>query len=147
MAHQAAATTPRTEGAVLIGSGEGSLARRPSGVIVPSELANQPDPKVEARLGSVARDMDGRRRVVYPNDERKTIDKAIRLLTTQGIGFIVGCVGAYGPAPDPGKGRAAGTGHHLDGSVACGQPMRPEGVGTPDAGYGCQCTRIHFLRK
>ena len=147
MAHQAA-DTPRpagTEAGILIGDGDSSLARRASGLIVPAELANRPDPVVPAN-GSVARDLDGRRRVVFTNDERKAIDKAINLLKQQGIGYIVGCLGTYGK-PTPGREAGGGRGYHRDGSPACGQPMKPEGVGTVDAGYGCNCTRVHFLRK
>ena len=145
MANQAATPRPANmEAGLIIGNGEGSLVRRPSGVIVPAELGNRPVPGAPSN-GSVTRDLDGRRRVVYPDSERRVIDKAINLLRAQGIGYIVGCIGAYGP-PDDRREASGGNGYHRDGSLACGQPMRPEGVGTPDAGFGCNCTRIHFLR-
>lgn len=131
MAHQAA----------IRPTDEAGLARRPSGVIVPAALASQPDDGAKGQTGSVARDMDGRRRVVFGNEERRAIDKAIKLLQAQGIGSLIGCVGGYGKTGRPGYG------HHRDGSVACGQPLRPEGSDGPDAGYGCNCTRVHFLRR
>ena len=114
------------------------MARTGSGLIVPAGLADQsaaaatPGPPV-----SIARDMDGRRRVTFTNAERKTIDKAIRLLRGQGIGFIAGCVGAR-------QTKAGGV--HLDGSAVCGTMLVPVDRESPDAGFACNCTRVHFLR-
>jgi len=114
------------------------LARTGSGLIVPKELADQQQAvaakAAPGKRAAIARNMDGRRRVVFTDAERKVLDKAIVLLQARGIGFIAGCVGQL-------KG-----GYHLDGSKVCGQPMRPEDVNGPDAGMACNCTRVHFMR-
>lgn len=115
----------------------GGLARTGSGLIVPKELADQQEAAAAKTPGQrfpIARDMDGRRRVVFTNAERKVLDRAIVLLKARGIGFIAGCVGQLSG------------GHHSDGSKVCGQPMQVEGVGGPDAGMACNCTRVHFIR-
>lgn len=107
--------------------GDGT-AQRSSGIIVPVALADEPGKRADTE--GMAQDADGRRRVVLTNDERRLLDKAITMLRDRGFGVIVGCV----------KGTLPG------GGQACGGFAIPVGRGTPDAGFGCQCSRIHFLR-
>lgn len=109
--------------------GTTGLARTGSGLIVPKDLADQ----APVVAGSVVRDADGRRRVVFDDSERRLIDRASKLLKSRGFAYIIGCF-------------AGKDGKHEDGSQSCGQPMRAEDVDTQDAGYGCKCTRIHFRR-
>src|SRR5687767_5703411 len=110
------------------------MARTGSGLIVPKALADSPAATPPGKRAAIARDMDGRRRVVFSNAERKAIDKAIQILKAQGIGFIPGCIGQL-------KG-----GYHPDGSKVCEQHMASVDAGTPDAGFRCNCTRVHFGR-
>lgn len=110
------------------------FVKRPSGVIVPGRLAAMPE--AGRPEPATAYDEDGRRRVVLTKQDQKVIDKAILILTRAGLGVVVCC--------------RAGT--REDGKEACGQPMLNEGrptkehPGTPDSGYGCQCSRVHFVR-
>lgn len=113
------------------------LAKTAAGVIVPAAVADK---------SGRARDMDGRRRLVYTKDERRKIDHVHQLYAQHGVGWLIGCVGAFGPKV-PGTERSGkGNGFHHDGSKACGEPMQREGIGTDDFGWGCKCTRIHFQR-
>lgn len=102
-------------------------AQRSSGVIVPDHLADEPGKTNE----SMALDPDGRRRVVLTDDERRKLDAVITMLRGRGFGVLVGCV----------------NGMLANGKPACGGFAIPVDVGTPDAGFACQCTRIHLQRK
>lgn len=99
----------------------GPMATRPSGLIVPAKLA---EAKVEGQPDEgPARDADGRRRVVLTVADQRKIDQAIRILDTAGLGVVVACK-----------------------QEGCNLPMLNEGKGTPDPGYGCRCSRVHFVR-
>jgi hypothetical protein len=76
----------------------------------------------------VAYDLDGRRRVVFSTDEQRKIDHVLTLLVRAGFGIAVGCHS------------------RPDSTEPCGQVLLNEGAGTPDAGYGCRCQRIHFVK-
>jgi hypothetical protein len=97
------------------------------------DVTAQPDPR---QKGGTAYDPDGRRRVVLMGVDRRTLDRAIVLLKVAGLGMVIGCRSRN------------------DGVKPCGQPMLLEGVDVsgltpvtdPDAGYGCECTRVHFAR-
>lgn len=118
-------------------SGFGNLARRPSGIIVPAELAGTPERGVPV----TGKDLDGRRRIVWTQDERRDFDKVVKLLRGKGMGYVLGCVGDIRfPAGHPRAGQVA----FQDGTPACGLVMQMEGQGTADPGFGCKCTRIHF---
>lgn len=100
----------------------------PAGLIVPADAA---EALGKIRTGTNAgaiqcRDADGRRRVVLTRSDQKTINRAVRILESIGLGIVVGC--QQTPA-------------HPE---RCGRPMRNEGRGEPDDGYGCECTRVHF---
>jgi hypothetical protein len=103
-----------------------NLAQRPSGLVVPANLANVPE--VGKPGAVVARDLDGRRRVVLSDELRRKLNSVILELKAQGFGLIVGCRNVTALP---------------DGTPACGQLLAQEAE--PDAGYGCQCSRIHWL--
>lgn len=100
----------------------GPVAQRPSGLIVPAALAEAKVPG-QADEGP-SKDADGRQRVVLTRADQKKIDQAIKVLHQAGLGIVVGCKREGG----------------------CGLPMTNEGNGTPDSGYGCRCSRVHFVR-
>jgi hypothetical protein len=112
----------------LIGGTQG-LARTGSGLIVPAGMADA----AKVSNGAVARDIDGRRRVVFTDQERRTIDRAAKILKGRGFAYVLVCWG--------GK-----EGKQEDGTPVCGQPMQAEALDTKDPGYGCKCSRIHFSR-
>jgi len=112
------------------------LVETPSGLFVPADAADTaerdhtiPAPDLAVTGGAQPdvfnRDPDGRRRIVFTRDDRKTLNRAIRILQSVGLGIVVGC------------------------SWECGQPLVTEGRlndegADPDAGYGCRCSRVHF---
>lgn len=98
------------------------LVERSSGIVVPVAVADS-----HARSSGATYDSDGRRRVVLTATERRQFDRVIRTMKTIGMGIVLAC--REGKRPD--------------GRQACGQPLVPEGVGTPDPCYVCLCTRIH----
>ena len=103
-----------------------TLAERESGIIVPGHLANQPE------VGQkVTRDPDGRVRLVLTDEDRRAINRLVMTLQGHGLGAVVACR----------RDQA-----HADGSSRCGDIMITEGKDTPDPGYGCTCTRIHWLK-
>lgn len=104
-----------------------ALVQRDSGVIVPARLAHAAEAVVTVTKNTdgTTRDMDGRLRIVFTDDERRQVNRTLALLRREGLGFIVGCVRPGG----------------------CGEPMRAEGADTNDPGHGCSCTRVHYLRK
>lgn len=111
-----------------------------AGLVVPAHAADAMerirdvlDPKGGAQ-GSVpirrlptAYDADGRRRVGLTKRERRDVEKMIRILNAQGIGVVLSCV------------------QRFDGKTPCGGCLSPEGQGGPDDGFGCNCSRLHFL--
>lgn len=112
------------------------LAQTPAGLTVPVDLADQ----AAKQTGGIARNLDGRRRVVMVDDDRRLLDRTIRMLRKHGLGVIVGCIGTHGPAGQP------GSGHLADGQQACGEALIVEGLQTHDKGYGCRCQRVHFVK-
>lgn len=101
------------------------LVQTDGGLLVPIDAIPT---KADGTPAIGAADSDGRRRIVLTKDDQRRIDKAIKILNAAGLGIIVAC---RDPRPDGAKG--------------CGQALLTEGRGGPDAGYGCQCSRIHFL--
>jgi hypothetical protein len=104
------------------------LVETESGLIVPADAmpAEPKPPDVPATWGDeVPKDPDGRRRIVLTRDDRRAINRAIKVLQTNGLGIMVGCRGL------------------------CGQPLLNEGTDAEgqrdgDSGYGCKCSRVHF---
>ena len=103
----------------------GMVKREGSGLVVPAALASE----VDATTGKTptAYDPDGRRRVVLSTQDQKAIDRGITTLRQHGLGVIVACASRD------------------DGKPICGQPLLVEGKGLPTAGYGCRCSRVHFI--
>ncbi len=101
---------------------------RASGILVPATLEQEPDKGAKPGQRPITFDTDGRRRVVMTRDEQRQIDRAISLLAQHGLASLVMCAARQ------------------DGKAPCGEPLKNEGRGTPDAGYGCQCSRVHFIR-
>lgn len=100
----------------------GSVVETPSGLIVPADSI--PSERVSWPEG-VPVDPDGRKRIVLTRDDRRAINRAIRVLQVNGLGIVVGCKGL------------------------CGQPLVNEGTDADgqrdgDSGYGCGCSRVHF---
>lgn len=98
------------------------IKRGGSGLIVPAYLGRSPD-AVTGKI-PVARDADGRQRIVFSKQRQKQIDRLLTELSAEGIGMQMGC-------------------------RECGAAMVNEGVDEngerdPDAGYGCKCRRVHF---
>jgi hypothetical protein len=113
----------------LLGAIDTGLAKRESGVIVPANLAGSPEANLKRT--PVARDMDGRRRVLYTDSERRNLNRVLTMLITRGLAAVVACIGGQ---------------EHGDGGNSCGDIMLAEGKGTDDPGFGCKCTRIHWVK-
>lgn len=94
---------------------EAPLVETPGGLVIPADVADQ----VEG-LGPVTDAADGRRRIVLTREDRRALNRAIKILQAAGLGLVVGCRGT------------------------CGQPLMREGGDGPDQGYGCRCSRVHF---
>lgn len=88
----------------------------PAGLVVPVGAA---DAAVEDGTIAAAMDGDGRRRIVLTRQDQKHLNTAILMLKAADLGIVVCC-------------------------RKCDQAMVPEAMGTPDAGYGCSCSRVHF---
>lgn len=107
------------------------LAQRESGLIVPDHLAAAPDVTANRKHRVVARDMDGRRRLVFTDQERRNLNRVLMNLKSVGLGAVVACSNLVG---------------HEDGGKPCGDILLGEGLDGPDPGYGCKCTRIHWAK-
>lgn len=110
-------------------NGHLGLAQRESGIIVPNHLAAVPDLTKPKGTKAVARDMDGRRRLVFSDSERRNLNRVLTMLGEHGLGMVVGCVRDMA---------------HGDGTKPCGDMLIGEGIRTDDPGFGCKCTRIHW---
>ena len=105
-----------------------------SGLIVPKSAIAVSGKSVDQAVQDALRrkvtayDPDGRRRVGLTASEERAIQKAVDVLSRNGIGVLLGCIGRF-DAKDP-----------------CGGFLTPEGSKDCDGGFGCSCTRIHFLR-
>lgn len=113
----------------LVNGQPGQLVERESGLLVTAALEHEPDRGKPGDPRGVCFDADGRRRLVITGTERKQWDRTVGQLAAYGVGFISICREDF---------------KRPDGKTPCGQPMIPEGRGTPDDGYGCLCTRVHF---
>lgn len=101
------------------------LVQTGAGLLVPADaIPGNGDGQVQA-----TRDADGRRRIVLTRDDQRKIDRAIRIIQAAGLGVIVAC--RQDDTPER--------------QGNCGQPLLNEGAGTGDPGYGCRCSRVHFL--
>lgn len=128
----------------------GALARRDSGILVPAHLAIEPqaDPSAEAAPAKGARDPDGRRRIVLSKETRKLFLRLVRDLTPLDLALFMAC---RKTRQVPQIVKDAATGQNVGVVVteqvpdACGEVMLREDEGGTDPGFGCKCTRIHFI--
>lgn len=97
-------------------NGAPGTAITPAGLEVPASALDQ---AVEDGAIAAAMDKDGRRRIVLTRQDQRQLNAAIAMLKAADLGMVVCC-------------------------RQCNQPMVPEDMGTPNAGYGCQCSRVHF---
>lgn len=122
------------------------MRRRPSGLLVPPNLASMPEGPAPAPTG--ARDADGRRRVLVSDESRRLMWRLVRELGQCDLAFVTVCqtsrrVVRHVTNVATGQLEAAIVTEPIAG--ACGQLMLREGEGTADPGFGCACTRLHFL--
>jgi hypothetical protein len=130
--------------------GTAPLVQRASGIVVPAHLASTPEePAGGTPSAAVARDPDGRRRVVIDRQTRKAMLKAAKAFGVVDLALVLTCrttrpvqrvvqdvktlqnVLVTEVEPVPG---------------ACGEVMQREDEGGADPGFGCTCTRIHFVK-
>lgn len=138
----------------------GPMAERPSGLVVPEHLAHVPEgptsaptATVERRAGAAQRgeatDPDGRRRLVLTREQRHLLTKFAREFKPFDIAAVLFCqssrpVTRLATHPETGVEIPVTLWETIPG--ACGQMLEREGEGTDDPGYGCRCTRFHFVR-
>jgi hypothetical protein len=127
---------------------------RDSGLVVPAHLAGAPEEPAAAGTTSRIRqdgavDADGRRRLVFTPEVRKLFSRLARELERDDLVFVLAC------KPTKAKRVAvkdAATRETIDVIAsspidgACGQVLLREDEGGEDPGFGCACTRVHFLR-
>lgn len=129
------------------------LAQRPSGIVVPAHLASlpeEPEARPEGKAAEGARDPDGRRRVVLTKETRKLFGRLAGDLGRDDFGIILWCKTSRARTEIV---KDAVTGAPIAVELteqipgACGEIMLREGEGEHDPGFGCKCTRIHFLQN
>lgn len=128
----------------------GSLAnfetrQRSSGLLVPSHLASVPEGEPAP---DVARDADGRRRIVLSDEARRHFAQLVKALGPRDLAFFLACRNTRTTrrvVKDAATGEAVTTLITESIEGACGGIMLREGEGTGDPGFGCQCARVHFV--
>lgn len=133
-----------------------NLVTRESGLVVPANYASLPEePVVDARpegagQAGAARDSDGRRRIVLTKDRRKNFTRLANDLANDDLAVILWCK-TQRPriikVPDATTGEETAVVINETIPGACGEVMLREDEGGADPGYGCKCTRIHFLGR
>jgi len=127
-----------------------ALAQRESGLIVPAHLAHAPEEPAEGSpAAGLARDPDGRRRIVLARDTRRRFNAVAKDLARDDLAFILWCKTKRQVtklAEDVATGQKVPVMVEEPIEGACGEVMLREGEGTPDPGFGCKCTRVHFTR-
>jgi hypothetical protein len=127
------------------------VAQRESGLIVPLHLAGVPEVKegAESRVADdVPRDADGRRRIVLTREARRTFTKMVRELGPQHLAILLSCrtqrhvVREVEDATTHEKVPVLVTEPIPD---ACGEILIREDEDGADPGFGCKCSRIHFV--
>lgn len=104
------------------------VVRTASGLIVPKGAVEaRPTTPAKRETRRTAYDTDGRRRIVMLRRERAAVQAAVDILNRAGVGLILGCSDRF------------------DGQKPCGGFLTAERDGV-DEGFGCQCSRIHFLQ-
>lgn len=127
-----------------LGTPDAPLVQRESGVIVPGHLAHHAE---HGETSGVTRDPDGRRRIVLVRDVRRKFARLAGELNGLDLAFVIVCKTTRQVS---GTARDIETGTDVPVRLtepipgACGEVMLREGEGTPDPGFGCTCSRIHF---
>jgi hypothetical protein len=128
----------------------GGLALRESGLVVPAHLAHLPEePGDQGRERTGGTDPDGRRRIVLARDTRKRFSRLAGDLDREDLAFVLVCkqhreVTKHVKDAKSGESIVVAVREEIPG--ACGEVMLREGMDTPDPGFGCKCTRIHFTK-
>lgn len=134
-------------------SAGGGLAVRESGLLVPAHLANHNPEEPAAATGSDGTDRqggldpDGRRRLVLAREVRKRFTRLAGELDRDDVGFVLWCKThrqTTKTVKDAKTGEDVAVNMREEIAGACGNVMLREGEGTPDPGFGCKCTRVHF---
>jgi hypothetical protein len=125
----------------------GPLAQRPSGLIVPAHLAHV-RPEAPAP-DTAARDADGRRRIVLAREDRKALQRIAGRMHGLDVATVFSCRTtreALRTVTDATSGALVSVVVQEPIASACGEVLLREGEDTDDPGFGCKCTRIHFLK-
>lgn len=129
----------------------GQLAERASGLMVPAHLADVPESGTteEGKPAAGGRDPDGRRRIVLTRSIRRVLFKELApALDRLDLALLLAC---RQRRQRPREVVDAVTGETVTVLMteeipgACGELLFQEGAGEADPGFGCRCTRIHFL--
>lgn len=129
----------------------GPFAERESGLIVPAHLADQPEKPDAVRHArdDGAHDPDGRRRVVFTREERRRFSTFSRDLGRDDLAVVLVCRTTRQVSrrvKDAKSGEFATVMILEEIAGACGEILLREDEGGADPGFGCKCTRIHFLK-
>lgn len=126
------------------------LAQRESGLIVPAHLAGIPEePETGTAAAGYAKDTDGRRRILISKDARKRFSRLAGDLDRDDLAFVLFCRvtrDVVKHVKDLETGADVAVTFKEPIPNACGEVLVREGEGTPDPGFGCKCTRVHFTR-
>lgn len=126
-------------------------AERESGLVVPAHLAAVPEtPEPDGLPAAGGLDSDNRRRIVLDRRTRKMLTELAIGLGQRDIAVFFHCR-THRMALK--KIKDAKTGEDVEAIVqepipgSCGEIMTREGEGTLDPGFGCKCSRVHFLAR
>ncbi len=126
---------------------------RESGIVVPANLIDLPEGAAavdDSSQPEIARDADGRRRIVLSREMRTMLTRMVKQCNGLDLGFFFSCRAArfrFENVKDAATGKDAIVRIEERIPGACGEIMLREDDGGPDPGFGCKCTRIHFLKR
>lgn len=124
---------------------------RESGLFVPAHLAREaeirePHAPPDRPEGGV--DPDGRTRIVMPADARKALRALGAWTSSRHLGVFFTCQASRQVVKpvtlESGAVSLVTVREEIPGK--CGEIFLREGQDTGDPGFGCKCTRIHFVR-
>lgn len=126
-----------------------AMAQRASGLVVPAHLAHLAEKTADdAPHDGIARDPDGRRRVLLSRNGRRGMMAAANEFGEMGIMIALHCATNK---PVRRLVKDATTGGTVMVTMlepvpgACGEIMLREDGDGIDPGFGCKCTRLHFV--
>jgi hypothetical protein len=123
---------------------------RESGLVVPAHLASVPEAGREDATPDVPRDPDGRRRLVLSREVRQKLTRIVAETKELDLGFFFACRAVryrFEHVKDAATGEEKIVRVEEPIPGACGEIMMREDEGGVDPGFGCKCTRIHFLKR